>query len=409
MSHVERRLAAIMFTDMVGYTALGQRDESVSLALLKEQRKLVRSILNRHNGREVKTMGDAFLIEFPSALEAVRCAYDIQRAIREYNISLPEERRVHLRVGIHLGDVVELVGDISGDAVNVASRIESLAEDGGVCLTRQVYDHVHNKFELPLLTLGLKSLKNVSSPVEVYRIEMPWELQKTAQRAELDRKRIAVMPFANISPDPDDEYFADGLTEEMIARLSRLSGLDVIARTSIMNYKKREKNAAEIGRELSAGTLLEGSVRKAGNKIRVTVQLINSNSEGHLWAENYDRNLDDIFAVQSDIAEQVAHALEVQLLPRVRSDIEKRPTVSVDAYTLYLKGRHIWFEWTPSAFKKALKYFERAIQLDPRSLLLMLVWLIATACWEMAATSHKGKPSLGPRRQHRRRSNLTNG
>ena len=169
MSEETRRLAAIMYTDMVGYTALGQRNESLSLALVEEQRKLLRPIFSRHNGREVKTIGDAFLVEFLSVLDAVRCAYDIQRATREFNISLPEDRRVRLRVGIHLGDVVESQGDISGDAVNVASRIESLAEDGGVCLTRQVYDHVQNKFDLPLVSLGIKSLKNVSTLVEPLR------------------------------------------------------------------------------------------------------------------------------------------------------------------------------------------------------------------------------------------------
>src|SRR5512136_2637607 len=170
LSNGERRLAAIMFTDMVGYTALGQKNESLSLALVEEQRKLIRPILAGHNGREVKTIGDAFLVEFSSALDAVRCAYDIQRATKEFNITLPSEKRIHLRVGVHLGDVVESEGDISGDAVNVASRIEPLAEDGGVCLTRQVFDHIVNKFELPLISLGPRALKNVSAAVEVYRM-----------------------------------------------------------------------------------------------------------------------------------------------------------------------------------------------------------------------------------------------
>jgi class 3 adenylate cyclase len=175
LSKVKRRLAAIMYTDMVGYTALGQRNESMSLALVEEQRKLIRPILARHDGREIKTMGDAFLVEFPNALDAVRCAYDIQRATREFNISLPMESRIHLRVGLHLGDVVESNSDISGDAVNVASRIYPLADDGGVCLSRTVYDLVKNKFELLLTSLGPKSLKNVSEPIEVYRMKMPWE------------------------------------------------------------------------------------------------------------------------------------------------------------------------------------------------------------------------------------------
>jgi len=171
----ERKLAAIMFTDMVGYTALGQRNESLSLALVEEQRKLIRPILSRHNGREVKTIGDAFLVEFPNAVDAVRCAYDIQRAIREFNLSLGSEKRIHLRVGVHVGEVVEAQGDISGDAVNVASRIEPLAEDGGVCVTRQAYEFVRNKVDIPLSSIGPRSLKNVAEPMEVYKMAMPWE------------------------------------------------------------------------------------------------------------------------------------------------------------------------------------------------------------------------------------------
>src|SRR5438552_14083740 len=191
-----------MFTDMVGYTTLGQKYESLSLALVDEQRKLIRPILNKHDGREVKTMGDSFLVEFSSALNAVRCAYDIQRAAREFNISLPVERRVHLRVGVHLGDVLNSQGDISGDAVNVASRINYLADDGGVCLTRQVYDHVQNKFELPLKSLGPQSLKNVNAPVEVYRMEMPWDEERAARTIVMVKRRTADHPFAYMITDP---------------------------------------------------------------------------------------------------------------------------------------------------------------------------------------------------------------
>ncbi len=193
---------AIMFTDMVGYTALGQRNESLSLALLEEQRKLIRPLLRKHSGIEIKTMGDAFLIEFPNALDAARCAYDIQRTIREFNLSLEPEKRIHLRVGIHVGEVLEREGDISGDAVNVASRIEPLAEDGGVCLTRQVYDHIVNKIDIPLFSLGPKSLKNVANKLEVFRMVMPWEERGPANAAQLERQRIAVLPFSNISACP---------------------------------------------------------------------------------------------------------------------------------------------------------------------------------------------------------------
>ena len=361
-----RRLAAIMFTDMVGYTALGQKNESLSLALVNEQRKLIRPILNRHDGREVKTMGDAFLVEFPSALNAVRCAYDIQRTAREYNISLPEERRVHLRVGVHLGDVLDSQGDISGDAVNVASRINYLADDGGVCLTRQVYDHVQNKFELPLKSLGPQSLKNVNAPVEVYRMEMPWDEERAARPIELDKRRIAVLPFANMSPDPADEYFADGLTEELISKLSLVKGLRVIARTSVMSYKKKDRRISEIGTELGVGSVVEGSFRKAGKKIRVTTQLIDVRDEQHLWAQSYDRNLDDVFAVQTDIAKQVSDALKVKILEAEIDGIDRKPTESTEAYTLYLRGRYHFNRRGVEDIVKASEYFGQAVREDER-------------------------------------------
>lgn len=363
MSQGHRRLAAIMFTDMVGYTALGQRNEALSLVLVEEQRKLVRPIFASHSGREVKTMGDAFLVEFPNALDAVRCAYDIQRTSKEVNISLPAESRIHLRIGVHLGDVVESGGDISGDAVNIASRIEPLAEDGGVCVSREVYEQVENKIGLQMVSLGEKSLKNVVRPVVVYKISMPW--QARGEPEAYDTLRVAVLPFLNISPDPNDEYFADGLTEELIDRLCQLRALEVIARTSVMNYKKKEKNVVEIGKELRAGSLVEGSVRKAGDRIRVTAQLINSNNQAHLWSSRYDRQLDDVFAVQTDIAERVADALRVQLLPSEREAVESKATDSNEAHTLFLKGRYFFSERTRNGTDTAVNYFREAINRDP--------------------------------------------
>ena len=365
MSPEQRRLVAIMFTDVVGYTAMGQRNESLSLALVDEQRKMIRPILNRHNGKEVKTMGDAFLIDFPSALDAVRCAYDIQRAVREFNIALPLDRRLHLRIGLHLGDVVESAGDISGDAVNVASRIEPLAEDGGVCLTRQVYDHVQNKFEVPFASLGSRSLSGVSVPFEVFRMVMPWEAERTPPPTQLNRKRIVILPFTNLSPDPVDAYFADGVTEELITSLSGLSGLTVIARTSVMKYKSSPKGASEIGRELNVGTLIEGSVRKAGNRVRITVQLVDAATEGHVWAKNYDKQLDDIFAIQSEIAERVTEELRVRLLDSEKRRLEVRPTEITQAYTSYLRARYHWNSRSEAGLKIAIRYFEEAIAIDP--------------------------------------------
>jgi adenylate cyclase len=354
-----------MFTDMIGYTALAQKNESLSLELVKQQRDLLRPILTRHDGREVKTMGDAFLVEFSSALDAVRCAYDIQRATRDINVSLSEDRRVHLRVGIHLGDVVEAGGDISGDAVNIASRIESIADDGGVCLTRQVYDQVKNKFELPLESLGEKRLKNVHSPVEIFRMSMPWEERKSTLSAQPDSRKIAILPFTNMSPDPNDSYFADGITEEIISTVSNVSGLKVISRTSTMGYKGTNKKMAEIGRELGVGSILEGSLRKAGNTVRITTQLIDVNTDEHIWAQSYNRQLDDIFAVQTDIAREVTDALKTTIQTSESVRISKKPTESATAHSLYLRGRYHWNKRGVGDIKKAMEYFEEALKEDP--------------------------------------------
>jgi TolB-like protein/Tfp pilus assembly protein PilF len=354
-----------MFTDVIGYTALGQRNEELSIAMIDEQRRVLRPIFNRHKGREVKTMGDGSLVEFRSALEAVRCAYDIQRAIRERNIPLPASNRIHLRVGVHLGEVLDSDGDISGDAVNVASRIEGLAEDGGVCVTRQVYDHVQNKLELAFANLGLRPVKNVSSPVEVYKMVMPWESQTFRPEETLDKRRIAVLPFANMSPDSRDDYFVDGMTEELIATMSKISSLKVIARTSVMGYKGTQKKVNEIARDLGVGTILEGSVRKAGEKLRITVQLVDARTSAHLWSESYNRELKDIFAIQTDISKTVAEALKVQFLSQEQSQIEARQTGDPLAYVLYLKGRSHWNTRSEEGVNRAIKLFEEAVARDP--------------------------------------------
>ncbi|HVH15327.1 MAG TPA: tetratricopeptide repeat protein [Candidatus Angelobacter sp.] len=366
MTEGKRRLAAIMFTDMVGYTALGQKNESLSLALVDEQRRLIRLVLSRHNGREVKTIGDGFLVEFPSAMDAVRCAYDIQRTTRELNISAPAEQKLHLRIGVHLGDVVESQGDISGDAVNIASRIEALAEDGGVCLTRQVYDHVQNKFELPMTSLGPKSLKNVSSSTEVYKMSMPWDDARTIPPTEHDTRRIAILPFANISSDSADEYFSDGMTDELITVLSKIGGLRVVARTSAMRFKGEKASASRIGQELKVASLIEGSVRKSGNRVRISVELVDTQSEEQLWTETYNRDLKDVFFVQSDIAQQVARALELRLGGRESSDLQGRHAPNPEAHSLYLKGRYHWNSRAESDVNRAMKYFEEAIGRDPQ-------------------------------------------
>lgn len=353
-----------MFTDVVGFTALGQRNEALALSILEEHRAVVRKALERHRGREVKTLGDGFLVELPSALDALQCAYDLQRGLRDFNLGQPEDHRLLVRVGVHVGDVVDSGGDITGDAVNVASRIEPLAAPGGICVTRQVYDQVRNKSELQLRSLGPHRLKNVDEPLEVYRVALPWELKDPS--SDLDSNRLAILPFRNMSPDPSDEYFSEGMTEELITVLSKLPGLTVIARTSVMPYKATTKRLSEIARELRAGRVIEGSVRKAGSRVRITAQLIDGNTEGHLWAENYDRDLQDIFELQSDVARQVAEALRVKFAPAASPAGPPRPTASQEAYLLYLKGRYHWNRRTGATVLQAKECFEKALSLDPK-------------------------------------------
>ena len=366
MSESERRLAAIMFTDVVGFTTLGQTNEALALELLEEHRSLVRPFIARHHGKEVKTIGDAFLVEFGSALDAVLCAVEIQKAMFERNGRIPDTRRLQIRVGIHVGDVVHSQGDILGDAVNVSSRIEPLADPGGVCISEQVYDHVSNKVEFPIERMESKTLKNVRTPVQVYRVVMPWDM-RTETEAMLDQKRVAVLPLKNMSPDPNDEYFADGMTEELITALSSVKELTVIARTSVMQYKNAPKRIADVGRELSVGTVIEGSVRKAANKVRITVQMVNAKDEGHMWAQNYDKLLDDVFTVQSEVAEKVAEALKVKLVDAEKRRIERTATTDPEAHNTYLKGMFYWNKRTKEGLTKAAELFEETVRKDMKS------------------------------------------
>lgn len=356
-----------MFTDMVGYTALTQSSESQALEVLERHNRLLRPFFPKFHGTEVKAIGDSFLVEFGSALDATNCAIEIQRFLHDYNISSRDEWIITLRIGIHLGDIVHSGDDIFGDAVNIASRLQPLAEPEGVCMSDQVFGQVRNKIPQSLVKMAPQELKNIRFPVDVYKVVMPWEKEVAGEVPQLDSRRIAVLPFANMSPDPQDEYFADGLTEELISTMSKMSELKVISRTSVMQYKDKSKPMGEIGRELKAGTILEGSVRKASSRIRVTIQMVDSNNDLHLWSESYDRDLHDIFAIQSDIARQVAAALRVQLLSGEKKDIEKQPTENIDAYQAHLKGRyHLNREQTKEEAAKALNYFEEAIKLDSK-------------------------------------------
>jgi adenylate cyclase len=361
-----RALKAIMLTDIVGYSSLFQKNEALALQLLQEHRRVVRSFFQKYSGREVKTMGDAFLVEFASSLEAVKCAFDIQRATREANNGRMPDGQVQLRIGVHLGEVLHDQNDVLGHAVNVASRIELFAMPGGIVVSQQVYDHIKNNFEFPLTSIGKRELKGVGETLEVFRVVMPWEKPPAAnEEVILPRERIAILPFANMSPDPNDEYFADGMTEEIISTVSGISGLKVISRTSVMGYKGTTKKVEEIGRELKVGSVLEGSFRKAGNRIRVTTQLIKVSDDEHLWAQNYDRDMDDVFEVQSDVAKQVADALRVRILTPEIERIERKPTENATSYALYLKGRYLWNKRTMEEVGKAIECFEQALKEDP--------------------------------------------
>ena len=373
MSQVQRRLAAIMFTDMVGYSALTQRNEDLAFELLEEHRRLLRPIFSSHGGQVIDTAGDGFHVEFASALQAVRCAIEAQRTLGDRNLSTLPERTIRIRIGIHVGDVVFNEGRVYGDGVNIAARLEPLAEPGGICISQQAYDQVHTKIDVPLATIGKPALKNIQTPIEVYRVILPsaptppspGPAGPASRPATQDRRSIAVLPLTNLSPDPENEYFSDGLTEDILTQLSKIRRLKVISRTSVMQYKKTLKNLRDIGRELGVATILEGSVRKAANKVRISVQLIDASTDEHLWAETYDRELADIFAIQSDVARQITDALKAHVSPDERARIEHRPTENLEAYQAYLKGRFLWNQRTDESVNAGIAHFKRAVESDP--------------------------------------------
>jgi adenylate cyclase len=404
----ERKLAAIMFTDMVGYSTLAQRNEALALELLAEHQGRLRPIFRQHGGREIKSTGDGFLVEFSSALQAVRCAIAIQTALVEQNASVAAERRIQVRIGLHLGDVEVRDGDVFGDGVNIAARVEPLADAGGICITGPVADQVHNKIEEQLERLRQAPLKNIQSAIDVYRVILPWT-QGAPQRigsrraprrlgvragliaalvaiaavvgswlttraphpasvspsAPPSRKSVAVLPFVNMSSDKENEYFSDGITEDLIATLSKISGLHVAARTSSFAFKGKNEDVRTIGTQLNVGAVLEGSVAKAGNQVRITAQLINTADGYHLWSDSYDRELQDIFAIRSQVAQTVAQALQVTLGADERQKLDQKPTQDLEAYQLYLKGRYFVNRFTEDGMKKGLAYLQQAIALDP--------------------------------------------
>ena len=368
---MERRLSAIMAADVVGYSRLMGANEVGTLQALKEHRSLlVDPTIAEYQGRIVKLTGDGMLVEFASVVSAVECAVDVQREMRTRNADVSEDRRVEFRIGINLGDVIVDDDDIFGDGVNVASRLESVARPGGVAVSSSVRENVGNKLDLVFEDMGDQELKNIAFPVRAYNVVLgsgPVKL-KAAQEDEIadaDKPSIAVLPFNNMSGDPEQEYFSDGIAEDIITDLSKISGLFVVGRNTSFTYKGKVLQLQQVASELGVKFLLEGSVRKAGQRVRVTGQLIDGSSGGHLWADRYDRDLTDIFAIQDEITQSIVDQLKIRLLPKEKKAIGQVPTVNVEAYTYYLKGRQFFHNSTKSFLLLARQMFAKAAEIDP--------------------------------------------
>jgi adenylate cyclase len=363
---VERRLTAILAADVVGYSRLMGVDEAGTLAALKTIRaEFIDGKIAEHQGRIVKLTGDGMLVEFPSVVNAVACAAEMQRGIREGSASMHAERRIEFRVGVNLGDVIVDGDDIYGDGVNVAVRLESIAEPGGIAVSQSVRDHVGNRLDLAFKDCGEQKLKNIEKPVRVYNVLLEDADVENMTELKEERPSIAVLPFTNMSGDPEQEYFGDGITEDIITDLSKISGLFVVARHTAFTYKNKLVKVQQIGHELGVGHVLEGSVRKAGARVRVTGQLIKSKNGGHVWAERFDRDLTDIFAIQDEITHAIVEQLKVKLLPQEKKSIGQTPTDNVEAYTYYLRGRDFFNRLSKRYFELARRMFAKAVELDP--------------------------------------------
>ncbi len=410
---VQRRLAAILAADVVGYSRLMGEDEVGTLAVLRAHRAaLIDPKIAEHQGRIVKTTGDGMLVEFPSVVEAVQCAVEVQKGMSERNAEVPEDRKMLFRIGINIGDVIIEGDDIYGDGVNVAARLEGLAEPGGICVRRTVRNQVRDKLPVVFEDLGEVEVKNIARPIRVFRVLPEGVTPKPARRPGVgrpsrgqliaaavialliagggigfwlkpwapgldsatvegaalplpDKPSIAVLPFVNISDDPEQEYFADGMTDDLITDLSKVSGLFVIARNSVFTYKGRAVKVQEVARDLGVRYVLEGSVRRAGNRVRVNAQLIDATSGHHLWAERYERDYTNVFAVQDEVVGRIVSALKVKLTSAEQTQLTRLPTENLKAYDTYLRAGQHYYSGDPSRLRKGLLAYEAAIALDP--------------------------------------------
>jgi adenylate cyclase len=365
-----RRLAAIMVADVVGYSRLMEEDEGGTLAMLTERREsIVVPLVGKHAGRIVKYVGDGVLIEFASAVNAMACALAIQDAMREVNVSASASRQIVLRMGLNIGDLIEEGDDIYGDAVNVAARLEALAEPGNICISAKVHEEVKGKLEYAWTEGGLVKLKNIDRPVHLFHVST--SVKSALPKEPQIKPSIAVLPFDNMSGQPDQVYFTDGISEDIITALSRFSSLFVIARNSSFSYRGKPIDIVQIGRELNVEYVLEGSIRQAGNKIRVNAQLISARTGGHVWAEKYDRDLTDIFMVQDELTRAIVTTLTAYVTKISSDQIMRQPIERLAAYDLYLRGRDLLRKWVPSSdggrcIAEARAIFQRGADADSR-------------------------------------------
>jgi adenylate cyclase len=367
----QRRLAAILAADVAGYSRLMGLDEEDTLVRLKALlRGLVDPAIAKHRGRTVKTTGDGLLLEFPSVVDAVRCAVEVQRAMAARGAAEPADRRIEFRIGINLGDVIVDGDDLYGDGVNIAARLEGIAEPGGIAISQTVLDHARDKADFAIEDAGEHALKNIAKPVHVYRV-VTAEGQRPAVAAARPpasvapaKPTIAVLPLANMSGEAEQEFFADGITEDIITELSRFRDLFVISRNSAFVYKGKAINIQTVAKELDVQYIVEGSVRKAGNRVRITVQLIDAETDRHVWAERYDRDLKDIFAIQDEVTASIVSTLPGRIEAAIRERVKRKATDNLAAYECVLAGKLHHHRSTPSDNEEALRLLDRAIALD---------------------------------------------
>ncbi len=369
-SGVQRKLTAILAADVAGYGRLMGHDEEATLVTLRACRRVIDRLVANHRGRVFGSAGDSMIAEFASPVEAVRCAVGIQEKLGSLNADLPEDRRMRFRIGVNLGDVMVEGDNLLGDGVNIAARLEALAEPGGVCVSGSVFEQVKGKLDAAFQDMGEREVKNIAEPVRVYRIRIAEPVSRSMPSASdslplPDKPSIAVLPFTNMSGDPEQEYFSDGITEDIITELSKFHELFVIARNSSFVYRDRAVNIQEVGRELGVRNILEGSVRKAAGRVRITAQLVDATTGEHLWAERYDRGLDDIFAVQDEVSQTIVATLVERMAHIGAERARRKPPAEQAAYDLLLRGRVLFHKWNREDNREARDMFTAAVDRDP--------------------------------------------